>query len=128
MEFQIRLSKVMPLEQQRRFGNRGNSIGEAVAHIERGGVATPTEPLESIFRRPIMFLVKRDGSDVGGVSKALYDLGRTGKAFARQDHPCFEQGRPADDDSLGSGLIDQSQKITVAARAMAERKTIGHLS
>ncbi|KNY30785.1 hypothetical protein, partial [Agrobacterium sp. SUL3] len=26
---------------------------------------------------------------------------------------------------LGSGLIDQSQKITVAARAMAERKTIG---
>lgn len=29
---------------------------------------------------------------------------------------------------LGSGLIDQSQKITVAARAMAERKTIGHLS
>ncbi|SOC45534.1 hypothetical protein SAMN05892877_11658 [Rhizobium subbaraonis] len=30
--------------------------------------------------------------------------------------------------SLGSGLIDQSQKITVAARAMAERKTIGHLS
>lgn len=30
--------------------------------------------------------------------------------------------------ALGSGLIDQSQKITVAARAMAERKTIGHLS
>ncbi len=31
-------------------------------------------------------------------------------------------------DVLGSGPIDQSQKITVAARAMAERKTIGHLS
>ena len=29
---------------------------------------------------------------------------------------------------LGSGLVDQSQKITVAARAMAERKAIGHLS
>ena len=29
---------------------------------------------------------------------------------------------------LGSGLIAHSQKITVAARAMAERKTIGHLS
>src|SRR5690606_13210477 len=30
--------------------------------------------------------------------------------------------------NLGSGLIDQSQKMTVAARAMAERKAIGHLS
>jgi hypothetical protein len=29
---------------------------------------------------------------------------------------------------LGSGLVDQSQKITVSARAVAERKTIGHLS
>ena len=29
---------------------------------------------------------------------------------------------------LGSGLVDQSQKITVAARAIAERKAIGHLS
>ena len=29
---------------------------------------------------------------------------------------------------LGSGLIDQSQKITVAARGMAEKKAIGHLS
>lgn len=29
---------------------------------------------------------------------------------------------------LGSGLIDQSQKITVAARAIAEKKTVGHRS
>jgi len=29
---------------------------------------------------------------------------------------------------LGSGLVDQSQKITVAARAMAERKALEHLS
>ncbi len=29
---------------------------------------------------------------------------------------------------LGSGLIDQSQKMTVAARAMAEKKTVGHRS
>ena len=29
---------------------------------------------------------------------------------------------------LGSGLIAHSQKITVAARAMAERKAIGHRS
>ena len=29
---------------------------------------------------------------------------------------------------LGSGLVDQSQKMTVAARAMAERKTVGHRS
>src|SRR5690606_24389982 len=30
--------------------------------------------------------------------------------------------------SLGSGRIAHSQKMTVAARAMAERKAIGHLS
>lgn len=29
---------------------------------------------------------------------------------------------------LGSGLIDQSQKMTVAARAMAEKNTVGHRS
>jgi hypothetical protein len=29
---------------------------------------------------------------------------------------------------LGSGLIDHSQKMTVAARAMAERKTVGQRS
>ena len=30
--------------------------------------------------------------------------------------------------SLGSGLVDQGQKMIVAARAMAERKTVGHRS
>ena len=30
--------------------------------------------------------------------------------------------------TLGSGLIDQSQKITVAARATAEKKAFGHRS
>ena len=29
---------------------------------------------------------------------------------------------------LGSGPVDQSQKMTVAARAMADKKTVGHLS
>ena len=30
--------------------------------------------------------------------------------------------------TLGSGLIDQSQKMTVAARAMAEKKAVGQRS
>ncbi len=30
--------------------------------------------------------------------------------------------------SLGSGLVDHSQKMTVAARATAEKKTVGHRS
>ena len=30
--------------------------------------------------------------------------------------------------NLGSGLIDQSQNMTVAARAMAEKKAVGHRS
>ena len=54
-----------------------------------------------------------------------------------QTHIEYERGgkklrRPATDmrraNSLGSGLVDQSQKMTVAARAMAERKTVGHRS
>ena len=28
---------------------------------------------------------------------------------------------------LGSGLVDQSQKMTVAARAIADKKTVGQL-
>lgn len=36
--------------------------------------------------------------------------------------------RPPARSTLGSGLIAHNQKITVAARAMAERKAIGHLS
>ena len=40
------------------------------------------------------------------------------------DHPDLA----ATMNSLGSGLVDQSQKMTVAARAMAERKTVGHRS
>jgi hypothetical protein len=30
--------------------------------------------------------------------------------------------------ALGSGLVDQSQKMTVAASAMAEKKAVGHRS
>ena len=41
---------------------------------------------------------------------------------------CRERKDPAYLMRLGSGLVDQSQKMTVAARAMADKKTVGHLS
>jgi len=37
-------------------------------------------------------------------------------------------GRAVTWPSLGSGLVDHSQKSTVAARAMAEKKTVGQRS
>ena len=40
----------------------------------------------------------------------------------------FELVEPARKTLLGSGLIDHSQKMTVAASATAARKTVGHLS
>lgn len=40
----------------------------------------------------------------------------------------FNESHDAIIRQLGSGLVDQSQKMTVAARAMAERKTVGHRS
>ena len=45
--------------------------------------------------------------------------------------PVAAQGRAADSrapDTLGSGLIGHSQKMTVAARATAEKKTVGQRS
>ena len=51
---------------------------------------------------------------VGGYNTALNDVGRI--AAANRIKP------------LGSGLVDQSQKMTVAARAMAERKAVGQRS
>jgi hypothetical protein len=35
---------------------------------------------------------------------------------------CYKNG------FLGSGLVDHSQKMTVAARATVEKKTVGHRS
>lgn len=46
-------------------------------------------------------------------------------------HPTVSNYLPTDmkkQTSLGSGLIDQSQKMTVAAMQMAEKKVWAHLS
>jgi hypothetical protein len=40
----------------------------------------------------------------------------------------WDQMEAGDEMLLGSGLTDQSQKMTVAARAMAEKKALGHRS
>jgi len=42
--------------------------------------------------------------------------------------PFVQSGRVAIQMRVGSGLIDQSQKMTVAARATAEKKAFGHRS
>ena len=49
------------------------------------------------------------------------------KQFAITQPPLLASGDDSWDD-LGSGLIGHSQKMTVAARAMAEKKTVGHRS
>jgi len=49
--------------------------------------------------------------------------GKQRAAFAAPGSIWFRHSR-----LLGSGLGDQSQKMTVAARAMADKKTVGHLS
>ena len=55
-----------------------------------------------------------------------YDL--DGHSLATEFFKKISAARQAGSAKLGSGLVDQSQKMTVAARAMAERKTVGHRS
>ena len=50
-------------------------------------------------------------------------------ARAKYDHSVWNGVRSAEvNRRLGSRLIDQSQKMTVAASAIAEKKTVGHRS
>ena len=51
--------------------------------------------------------------------------GSSATASSRQDTPRWDDASKA---ALGSGLVDQSQKMTAAASATAEKKTVGHRS
>ena len=70
-----------------------------------------------------MSLVSKSKIDKAGL--ILGDQGRAYDETTLEMEYLFEDYRKR---HLGSGLIAHSQKITVAARAMAERKAIGHRS
>ena len=81
MNFKICPPKIVSLEQERRLGNRGSSVGEAVTYIKRGWMTAPTEPLESGFARSIMFLVEDVGRHIRRFGKLFDHLRPTGKTF-----------------------------------------------
>jgi len=56
-----------------------------------------------------------------GSPSPIFGIGDEIEGIDVGNHPYF-------DVLLGSGPVDQSQKMTVAARAMAEKKAVGHLS
>jgi hypothetical protein len=60
------------------------------------------------------------------VSRDLHSLRDTGTIMPRNWSDLVPS--VASSTCLGSGLVDQSQKMTVAASAMAEKKTVGHRS
>ena len=64
-----------------------------------------------------------EGGETHGQQLIEIDAGRSVLMYLRS-----KVSNDADFPKLGSGLVDQSQKMTVAARAMAERKTVGHRS
>jgi AraC family carnitine catabolism transcriptional activator len=67
------------------------------------------------------------GIDTGAFAIAAAGLAGHGDAVVHWEAaPAFIEHYP--DVQLGSGLIAHSQKMMVAARAMAEKKAIGHLS
>jgi hypothetical protein len=48
--------------------------------------------------------------------------GRIAEALTTSAFPAGPNGQPIESSQLGSGLVDQSQKMTVAAMQMAEKK------
>ena len=67
----------------------------------------------------------------------IYSAEYSDQIYEGSPHYATEYSRPVDNMieihpwsvlHLGSGLVDQSQKMTVAASAMAEKKTVGHRS
>ena len=66
---------------------------------------------------------ERRGAPSGARSRNIIDRARVWHEEMRRSLPP-EMTRP----TLGSGLVDQSQKMMVAASAMAEKKTCGHRS
>src|SRR3989344_3711814 len=68
----------------------------------------------------------------GGASSPRMDCSklRAGRTASQPIQFAAATGGPPDSRHhfLGSGLIDQSQKMTVAARATAEKKAFGHRS
>ena len=87
----------------------------------------PLEPVELAAIDPARN-IRRHWSVVASIDLFGHVLverrwGRIGTRGRRIVHSFTDTDR-----ALGSGLIDHSQKIIVAARAMAERKTLGHRS
>lgn len=80
-------TKAIALEQRWRLGNRGNGIGEALAHIERSGMATPDEPLVSVFCSTIVLFVERAGHDVRCFGELLDHPRCARDPFTCQYHP-----------------------------------------
>jgi len=70
---------------------------------------------------------KTEEITLGGKS---YSIPREHIVSISLDGPMYHLSLKGAGDSyrLGSGPVDQSQKMTVAARAMAEKKAVGHLS
>ena len=66
--------------------------------------------------------------DFSGGAPTVNALKRLGFSVSDWTSPQLEVGKSYTRETLGSGLIGHSQKMTVAARAMAEKKTVGHRS
>jgi hypothetical protein len=101
---------------------------------EQKSVALWDEPLERIPRKDLGWIDEEIGSYLTGTYGHDLVIIQDGTGHIIYQHERIPgtlsatQAIAAADPILGSGLIDQSQKITVAARAIAEKKTVGHRS
>src|SRR3978361_403190 len=100
MAGKVGASEIIALEQQRRFGDHGNCIGKAVAHVERGWMAAFTEAVERSFCFAIMFLVESDRGYVREPDKLIDNVRSVGKSSSRQHHSTLKQGWPANRNCL----------------------------
>jgi hypothetical protein len=120
-------AELVTLAQELRYDQRPAMSGKAVSNTKwRGRIDTICAYLSYEFATSLHRLSAQSGRYEGAKRKVEDTLTKL-----REERPTAGS-RPRlglePELVLGSGLVDQSQKMTVAASAMAEKKAVGHRS
>lgn len=100
MALEVGAAKVVALEEQGSFRAERDRVGKAISHIEPGRMSASAIAVVCALSRVIVLAVEGEGGDVGGLGEARDDLRGIREPFCGQNHACFEQRRPTDQQRL----------------------------